>query len=103
MWDTILKKLNMDGTTHQPERAVIDFEATVIKTLRNRIPEVVGCSFHFWNAIWKKLQDLGLINFFNQDQDFQVSYVPVNRVMHLYDKVILAKLDTMTSAWGSLK
>jgi hypothetical protein len=108
MWDAILKKLNMDGTTHQPERVVIDFEAAVIKTLRNRIPgvPVVGCSFHFRNAIWKKLQDLGLIPFFNQDQDFQewirmiyaLSYVPVNRVVHFYDKVILAKLDAMTSA-----
>jgi hypothetical protein len=52
MWDAILKKLNMDGTTHQPERVVIDFEAAVIKTLRNRIPgvPVVSCSFHFQNA-----------------------------------------------------
>jgi hypothetical protein len=49
MWDAILKKLNMGGTTHQPERVVIDFEATVTKTLRNCIPgvPVVGCSFHF--------------------------------------------------------
>jgi hypothetical protein len=67
---------------------VTDFEAAVIKMLRNCIPEVpvVSCSFHFRNAIWKKLQDLGLIPFFNQDQDFQewirmiyaLSYVFVN-------------------------
>jgi hypothetical protein len=108
VWDAILKKLNMDGTTHQPERVVIAFEAAVIKTLGNRIPgvPVVGCSFHFRNAIWKKLEDLGLIPFFNKDQDFQgwirmiyaLSCVPVNRVVHFYDKVILAELDDMTSA-----
>ncbi len=54
MWDAILKKLNVHGTTHQRERVVIDFEADVIKMLRNRIlgAPVVGCSFHFRNAIW---------------------------------------------------
>jgi hypothetical protein len=108
MWDAILKKLNMGGTTRQPEWVVINFEAALIKTLRNRIPgvPVVGCSFHFPSAIWKKLQELGFIPFFNQDQDFQewirmiyaLSYVPVNRVVHFYDKVILAKLYAMTSA-----
>lgn len=107
MWDTVLQKLNMDGSSYQPQRVVVDFEAAVIKCLRNRLPgvSVVGCSFHFRNAIWKKLQDLGLAAFFNQDLDFQewirmiysLSFVPLDKVVQYYDSVIMDKMYAMTS------
>ena len=62
MFDSVLGKLNRDGQNHCPRCIVIDFELAVIKTLRARLPgvSIVGCTFHMRNAMWGKLQDLGL-------------------------------------------
>jgi hypothetical protein len=56
-FDAVLGKLNWDGGDHKPQRLITDFEAAVIKTLRQRLNGIplVGCSFHFRQAIWKKL------------------------------------------------
>jgi len=41
---------------------VVDFEAAVWDALRQEYPDatIKGCTFHFSQAIWRKVQDIGL-------------------------------------------
>jgi hypothetical protein len=75
----LLKKLNMDGTTHQPERVVIDFEDAAKPHSGSACGQL---QFSFLKRKSYRTWDSSL--FFNQDQDFQewirmiyaLSYVP---------------------------
>jgi hypothetical protein len=55
-----------------PERIVLDFELATWKVFAEILPEawLLGCLFHFQQAIRQKLQALGLIVLFNQCERF---------------------------------
>jgi len=104
MLDAIMRKVNRDGAeNYKPNSFSVDFEMTVIKQLRNRFPgvHIDGCAFHMRQAIWRKLQELGLTSFFHQDGDFQelvhmvyaLAYVPVDKITEYYEKVILVTIE----------
>jgi hypothetical protein len=68
MWECIMKKVDKDGMEqHQPIHFSVDFEAAMIKVLRNQFcgVQIVGCLFHFRQAIWRKLQEIGLTPLFH--------------------------------------
>ena len=45
-----------------PEKFHIDFEAGMLKAIERVFPdsEVKGCLFHFTQAVWRKVQAVGL-------------------------------------------
>ena len=44
------------------EEVVADFESGVWGAVRSRLPQVLlrGCAFHWGQAVWRKIQELGL-------------------------------------------
>ena len=44
------------------EEVVADFESGVWGAVRSQLPQVLlrGCAFHWGQAVWKKIQELGL-------------------------------------------
>jgi hypothetical protein len=104
MWDVIMKKITKDGTEMIiPQSVSVDFESATIKILQKLfvgVP-VVGCLFHFRQAIWRKLTNIGLSPLYFRDIDFQewvhmvysLSFVPTESVVAYYDKVILPRVE----------
>jgi hypothetical protein len=50
----------------------IDFEAAAFNAVRNCFPnaQVKGCFFHFGQAIWRRVQRLGLVSLYNEAGHF---------------------------------
>ncbi|XP_041372839.1 uncharacterized protein LOC121386108 [Gigantopelta aegis] len=53
------------------QRLVIDFESALWRAAASVIPDVQikGCSFHWTQAVWRKIQDLGLREAYRSDND----------------------------------
>ena len=58
-----------DGLPWAVEGVVADFEAAVWQAFRHESPDVDvrGCGFHWGQAVWRKIQDLGLQSAYNTD------------------------------------
>jgi hypothetical protein len=58
---------------HKPMLVFTDFEVAVLNLLRYQFEcvKIVGCIFQHHQAVWKKVQDLGLSSLFYCDYDFQ--------------------------------
>lgn len=71
-----------------PDVIVTDFEAAVIEATRQQFPQArqVGCFFHFGQAIWRKVQDLGLAARYKSDVELQ---------LHIKSHIALAFLPTV--------
>jgi hypothetical protein len=104
MMDAIMKKVNRDGLEdHKPSEFSVDFESTMIKIIKARFPgsKITGCTFHMRQAVWRKLQEIGLIPFFFNDADFQelvymiyaLSFVPMDKIVDYYEEVILQRIE----------
>lgn len=57
------------GLVFQPPKFHIDFEAATIVAIRETFPgaEVKGCNFHYTQAVWRKVQRVGLTTFYKED------------------------------------
>jgi hypothetical protein len=88
-----------------PVRIVLDYERTVWKTMSGYLPmaKLTGCLFHFEQAILRKLQALGLISLFNQNEQFSflvcqvqaLPFVPVDSVVKYCEETVLAYMETL--------
>ncbi len=101
-----------------PARIVLDYERAVWNTMSDYLPmaKLTGCLFHFEEAIRRKLQALGLISLFNQNEQFSflvrqvqaLSFVPVDSVVKYYEETVLAYMETCTrmrislNTWSAL-
>ena len=56
-----------------PRRIVSDFESALIEAVRLQFPNTLhaGCHFHFAQAVWRKVQDLGLAPAYLNDEQVQ--------------------------------
>ncbi len=61
----------------QPHTVCIDFESAMIAAVQEVLnnARIRGCLFHFSQALWRKIQDLGLTICYKEDQAF-------NRLVH---------------------
>ena len=85
---------------------VMDFEAAVWNTFRDVVPNVArrGCHFHWTQALWWKVQDLGLAVSYTSDLSVQkfihrmmcLPFLPHEHITLLFTNTIL--LDTPTSS-----
>ena len=66
----VLKKvLRILPTTPSVEQVTVDFESAVWGAFRKVLPEVqlLGCAFHWNQALWRKVQELGLQTAYMKD------------------------------------
>jgi len=67
----IQERLNL---TLDPAKVQTDFELAAIRALEREFPnaEIKGCFFHFGQALWRKVQDLGLAVLYKEDHQVQL-------------------------------
>ncbi|CAF3352292.1 unnamed protein product [Rotaria socialis] len=71
----ILKGLAVSmNRTFKPARVMSDYEASIITAVVNEFSQAIhsGCSFHFTQAIYRRIQSLGLITSYSQDSDIRI-------------------------------
>lgn len=76
----------------EPRIFHLDFEAAAISSIQDIFPNsrIIGCLFHFCQAIWRKVQNLGLTRSYRQNSDFnklvrRLCALPLAREMHIED------------------
>ena len=95
---SVIRKNMMDlNLVFDPEIIVTDFEIAVIEVTRQHFPRArhVGCFFHFGQAIWRKVQDLGLATRYKSDIELQLhikshialAFLPVIDVISFADNL----------------
>ena len=63
LFATVRRKMAEQDLILNPPTLMLDFESGVLPTLRQHFPNatVKGCNFHFTQAIWRRVQLLGLV------------------------------------------
>lgn len=53
-----------------PELVKVDFEASMMTAIKSTFPQtqISGCSFHFGQCLWRKIQTLGLVKDYREDE-----------------------------------
>ena len=79
------------------DRCVTDFECAVWKAIRVVFPTitVLGCAFHWAQAIWRKVQDLGLASAYKDDPAssaiirtvLALAYLPAEHIQATWEEV----------------
>ena len=86
--------INLAKTNHlrfNPESIFIDYEIAVIEAINYILPltQVRGCLFHFAQCVWRKVQQLNLVNDYKKPNSqikvtvkriCSLAFVPVERV-----------------------
>jgi len=68
----IVDQLRARGSRPVVGRVIADFEAAVWQAVRTVMPHVDmrGCAFHWCQAVWRRIQHLGLQTAYNADEPF---------------------------------
>ena len=76
---------------------MVDFEIAVLNAVRGSFPNsaLKGCFFHFCQAIYRKVQSLGLQNRYRDDDEFNlkirmlvaVAFVPTTDVIRAFESL----------------
>ena len=87
------------GLLLQPNTICIDFELAMMNTIREYFPDarIRGCLFHYAQALWRKVQTLGLVNRYSDDPAFnrmvrRASALPLVPP-HLVDEVWMTAMN----------
>ena len=70
-----------------------DFESGLIECLRNQFPRAdhLGCHFHFTQAVWHKVQNLGLVSaYHNKDNTEIAEFIQLCMALAFIPKVEIA-------------
>ena len=61
------------GLEVEPQRVLTDFELTLQQSVAICFPQAErkGCHFHYAQAIWRKVQNLGLQQLYKEDDEFR--------------------------------
>ncbi|KAL8590463.1 hypothetical protein ACOMHN_011676 [Nucella lapillus] len=86
--------LGMNKTYKKPQRLMTDFEMGVIAAIRISFPmaDVRGCFFHFAQAVWRKVQALGLSGAYRESLEVKtfvrrlavLPLVPLNEIENVW-------------------
>ena len=90
----LIATANRYSLQFQPTTICIDFEMAVIRAVYEVFPNsrIRGCLFHFSQALWRKLQDLGLTARYMKDEAF-------NRMMHRAAALPLVPPHQVDDVW----
>lgn len=80
-----------------PKRITIDFEAAMIKTLREAFPfcRIHCCFFHFGQNIYKKIVGLGLKKKYAKDVNFSLEVKKVIALAFLKPSLIPSEFEKL--------
>ena len=105
-------------TNLDPLSVTVDFEQASITSIRSNFPSarIQGCLFHFAQCLWRKIQNLGLQQWYQEDTDnaflvkrfHSLAFVPSNKTASRgFSRVFWDDLDRnqpkRTSAPASLR
>ena len=91
-----------------PTDILMDFKLAALNSVRQVYPntELKGCFYHFSSNIWKHIQNLGLQNHYQDDENFvlwlrllsALALVPPNDVIHYFELLIdeIRRTSTMS-------
>ena len=117
MFRLLMDAANRHGMELQPQTICIDFEVAMIRSIHEVFPNarIRGCLFHFSQALWRKLQQLGLTLRYKEDDDFNrmvrraavLPLVPPNEVEEVWmmamneveDEAAERFKDYVTTTW----
>ena len=114
----VLKKIKSLVDSPRVSEFMVDFEAAMWSSLRKVFPDakVIGCSFHWSQAVWRKIQSLGLAASYYQREGthmflrkvFALPLLPAAHIQPAYDDLhvrakatalILPLMDYIQSTW----
>ena len=63
------------GSVLDPKIIFTDFESDLIECFRNQFPSAdhLGCNFHFTQAVWHKVQNLGLASAYHNEDNTEIA------------------------------
>lgn len=104
----LLKLLTNHFPSWSPQFWKIDFEMAMYHALKNIFPtsEVKGCNFHFNQCIWRKVQELGLVKDYIENEEIKMhvrmlaalAYIPPDSVDEGFIKIMENSPATETIA-----
>ena len=102
----VLESLPADSSVKE---VVVDFESAMWRALAEVLPaaRVQGCSFHWTQAVWRKVQELGLSTAYQRDDGshrfirnlMALVYLPPEHIPTMFDKLFA---DATTPAFQQL-
>jgi hypothetical protein len=77
-----------------PSSIQIDFEAAAYNAVRRCFPftQVTGCFFHFGQAVWRRVQALGLVSLYNLNGHFA-------ELVQMIIAIALVPIDEIDNVW----
>ena len=83
------------GISFSPNEIMADFELALVQSLELQFPgaRIHGCYFHFAQCLWRKVQSLGLVEEYREDDSIRcfiqksaaIAFVPLNFVRVSWD------------------
>ena len=72
----------------------MDFEAAAVKACNLHFPNAIisGCSFHFTQSLWRKIQELGLVKEYKEDEE-------VRKTCRMFSALCLLPEDKVEEAF----
>lgn len=68
-----------------PDKLKIDFEEGAVLAIRNAFPnaDINGCHFHFTQCLWRKVQELGLVRKYMEEEEIRLHIRMCAALAHL--------------------
>lgn len=119
MFNLLQTACQRHGLQFLPSAVFIDFESAVISAVSQLFPvaRIRGCMFHYSQAIWRKVQNLGLTNRYRDDASFNrvvrralaLPLLPMHEIEDVWltalneidnnDNLAIAFTDYITTTW----
>ena len=96
--EVFLSVINLLDSHPAVERITIDFEAALWSVLRRAFPtvKILGCAFHWTQAVWRKIQELGLqVSYMSDDATFKylrkvmsLPFLPADKIPRAFQRLL---------------
>lgn len=102
LFRTLLTKCYELHLYPDPQTIIMDFEIAAIQAVQESLGNDVniqGCFFHLCQNTWRKIQELGLVNLYRNDENFQLFCGKLNGLAFLpEDDVVAGMLELRNTA-----
>jgi hypothetical protein len=98
VFNHLRNRLSQIGLTLNPEFIVSDFEAGFIEAVRLQFPQAkhLGCHFHFGQAVWRKVQETGLVTAYSESEPISgfvqkciaLAFIPASEVAQVFEDLV---------------
>lgn len=89
-----------DNQRFRPRKVVIDMEMSLLVALETEFPRarISACYFHFCQALWRKVQELGLTRPFRRDERLRIMIEKIMAIGYLPPQIVRTNLDLLLAA-----